>query len=84
MHALSPNNLRPCVGGLAALNAYIAQVDELVALVGKAKAADQGATAATQMRDEAVMDLRKWIGSFRKQAKADLRKFPELRAQLDL
>ena len=68
----------------AVLTAYIAQVDELVALDGKAKAADQGATAATQMRDEAGMDLRKWIGSFRKQSKADLRKFPELRAQLDL
>ncbi|MCS6244832.1 MAG: hypothetical protein H2172_13385 [Opitutus sp.] len=68
----------------AVLTSYIAQVDELVVLDGKAKAADQGAIAATQMRDEAGTDLRKWIGSFRKQAKADLRKFPELRAQLDL
>ena len=68
----------------AVLTAYSAQVDELVALDGKAKAADQGAIAATQARDEAGTDLRKWVGSFRKQAKADLRKFPELRAQLDL
>ena len=68
----------------AVFTAYIAQIDTLVALDGKAKAADHGATAATQMRDEVGTDLRKWIGSFRKQAKADLRNFPELRAQLDL
>ena len=68
----------------AVFTAYITQLDELVALDGKAKAADQGATAATQTRDELGTELRKWIGSFRKQAKADLRKFPELRAQLDL
>jgi hypothetical protein len=68
----------------AVFTAYIAQLDELVALDGKAKAADQGATAATQTRDEVGTALRKWIGSFRKQAKADLRKFPELRTQLDL
>jgi hypothetical protein len=68
----------------ATLAAYMAQVDELVALDGKSKAAEQGAIAATQMRDEAGSVLNKWIGSFRKQAKADLRKFPELRSQLDL
>jgi hypothetical protein len=68
----------------AVLTAYIAQIDELVALDGKAKATDQGATAATQVRDEAGAALGKWMGSFRKQAKVDLRKFPELRAQLDL
>lgn len=68
----------------ATLAAYIAQVDELVALDGKSKAADQGAIASTQMRDEAGFALNRWIGSFRKQAKADLRKFPELRSQLDL
>ena len=68
----------------AMLSAYLAQVDELVALDGKSKAAEQGAIAATQMRDEAGSVLNKWIGSFRKQAKADLRKSPELRSQLDL
>ena len=68
----------------ATLTAYSALVDELVALDGKSKAADHGAIAATQARDEAGLNLNKWVGSFRKQSKTDLRKFPELRAQLDL
>jgi hypothetical protein len=68
----------------AVLTARLAQVDELESLDGQAKAADKGATAATQARNTAGAALRKWIGDFRKQAKADLRKFPALRAVLGL
>ena len=68
----------------AVITARLAQVSELESLDGQAKAADKGATAATKARDTAGKTLRQWIGAFRKQAKADLRKFPDLRAALGL
>lgn len=68
----------------AVITARLAQVSELESLDGQAKAADKGATAATKARDTAGKTLRQWIGAFRKQAKADLRKFPDLRAVLAL
>jgi len=68
----------------AVLTARLTTVAELEALDGQAKAADKAATAATQARDKAGATLRKWVGDFRKQAKADLRKSPELRAVLGL
>jgi len=68
----------------AVLTARLAAVDELEALDGKAKTADKVATASTKARDKAGATLAKWVAAFRKQAKTDLRKFPELRAQLGL
>jgi hypothetical protein len=66
----------------AVITARLAQVSELESLDGQAKAADKGATAATKTRDTAGKALRQWIAAFRKQIKADLRKFPDLRAVL--
>jgi hypothetical protein len=68
----------------AVLTARLAQIDQLETVDGQAKAADKSAIAATKARDAAGAALRKWVGDFRKQAKADLRKFPELRAILAL
>jgi hypothetical protein len=40
------------------------------------------ATASTKARNKAGATLTKWVVAFHKQAKTDLRKFPESRAQL--
>ena len=59
-------------------------VAHLKELDGKFKAADKGATAATTKRDEAGEAMRKWVRKFRKQAKSDLRRHPELLAKLGM
>ncbi len=69
---------------IAVLTARLADVNALETLDGKAKTADKVATASTKARDKAGATLAKWVAAFRKQAKTDLRKFPELRAELGL
>ena len=66
----------------AVLLARLADAENLERLDGRFKAADQGSTTATKARNEAGDAMREWLIKFRKQAKSDLRRHPELLAKL--
>ena len=69
---------------VAVLQARVAAVDELEKLDREFKVADKSATAATTARNGAGDAMRAWVAKFRKQAKSDLRRQPELLAKLGL
>lgn len=70
--------------GLTVLKARAKAAENLEKLDRAYKAADKAATAATTARNAAGEAMRKWTATFRKQAKSDLRRHPELKAKLGL